>query len=96
MPRFLIQRNFGAKDDEEMQDVGTRSRRVIAERTPDIVWEISHVVANDRGEILTFCVYQAPSIDRIREHASLLGDHHVDMIYEIGDDVSPSDFPAPA
>jgi hypothetical protein len=94
MPRYLIQRNFGVKDDEEMEGVGTRSRRVIADKTPDIVWEVSHVVSNELGEIMTFCVYQAPSEDRIREHASLLGDHHVDMIYEIGGDVAPSDFPA--
>jgi hypothetical protein len=94
MPRFLIQRNFGLKDDEEMQGIGTKSRRVIAAKTPDIIWEMSHVVANDRGEIMTFCVYTAPSEARILEHATLLGDHHVDMIYEIGGDVTPSDFPA--
>jgi hypothetical protein len=94
MPRYLIKRNFGVKDDEEMQQVGTRSNRVIAGKTPDIVWEVSHVVATEDGEILTFCVYDAPSEERIREHSAAMGDHHIDAIYEIGGDVSPSDFPA--
>jgi hypothetical protein len=93
MPRFLIRRNFGEIDDEAMRDVGESSHRVIAEHTPDIVWEVSHVVATPSGDILTFCIYEAPSEERVREHAELLGRHHVDAIYEIGGDVSPADFP---
>ena len=93
MPRFLIQRNFGQRDDDEMEIVGRDSKRIIAEHCPDIVWEISHVVADIDGEITTFCIYSAPSEERILEHASLLGRHHVDRIYEIGGQVSPADFP---
>ena len=93
MPRYLIQRNFGQRDDEEMEIVGRDSKRIIAEHCPDIVWEISHVVADDAGEITTFCIYTAPSEERILEDASLLGRHHVDQIYEIGGQVSPADFP---
>jgi len=91
--RFLIRRNFGTVDDEAMQEIGVASHRVIAEQTPDIVWEVSHVVAGPDGEILTFCIYTAPSEERVLEHASLLGRHHVDAVYEIGGDVSPADFP---
>ncbi len=94
MPRYLIQRNFGVRDDDEMAEVGHDSKRIIAERTPDIVWEISHVVADEDGVITTFCIYQAPSEERILEHASMLGRHHIDNIYEIGGQVSPADFPA--
>ena len=93
MPRYLIQRNFGQRDDDEMEIVGRDSKRIIAEHTPDIVWEISHVVADDEGEITTFCIYTAPNEERILEHASLLGRHHIDQIYEIGGQVSPADFP---
>ena len=92
MPRYLIQRNFGQRGDE-MDAIGADSKRIIAEKTPDIVWEISHVVADEDGEITTFCIYQAPNEERIMEHASLLGRHHVDNIYEIGGQVSPADFP---
>ncbi|MET0921115.1 MAG: nickel-binding protein [Acidimicrobiia bacterium] len=94
MPRYLIRRNFGAVDDEAMTQVGINSNRVIAESTPDIVWEVSHVVASPEGDILTYCVYQAPNEERVREHAELLGGHFVEAIYEIGGDVAPADFPA--
>jgi len=93
MPRYLIKRNFGPVDDEEMHDIGVSSHRVIDEKTPDVVWEVSHVVASPDGDIYTFCIYTAPNEDRVMEHASLLGRHHVDAVYEIGGDVSPADFP---
>ncbi len=93
MPRFLIQRNFGPVDDEEMRVIGTNSKRIIAQKCPEITWEISHVVADAEGNIKTFCVYQAPDEERIREHAGLLGRHQVEVIYEIGGDVAPADFP---
>jgi Protein of unknown function (DUF4242) len=93
MARYLIQRNFGQRDDDEMAVIGRDSKQIIAEHCPDIVWEISHVVSDETGEIRTFCIYTAPSEDRIREHASILGRHHIDVIYEIGGQVSPADFP---
>jgi hypothetical protein len=94
MPRYLIQRNFGQRDDDEMEVIGQDSKRIIVEHCPDIVWEISHVVSDETGEIKTFCIYTAPNEDRIREHGGLLGRHHIDVIYEIGGQVSPADFPA--
>lgn len=93
MPRYLIRRNFGEVDDDAMEQVGPASNRVIAEHTPDVVWEVSHVVATPEGEILTFCVYSAPNEERVREHAALLGGHLVEAIYEIGGDVAPADYP---
>ena len=93
MPRYLIQRNFGERGDEEMEGIGQDSNSIIVEHYPDIVWEISHVVADETGEIKTFCIYTAPNEDRIREHASMLGRHQIDVIYEIGGEISPADFP---
>lgn len=94
MGRFLIQRQFGALGEEEMEVVGSDSNRIIAERYPEIIWEISHVVADDEGNITTFCIYQAPDEQVIREHAFALGRHEVRAIYEIGGDVAPTDFPS--
>jgi uncharacterized protein YgbK (DUF1537 family) len=94
MPRYLIQRNFGQRDDDEMQVIGLDTKRIIIEHCPDIVWEISHVVSDETGEVKTFCIYTAPSEDRVREHGDLLGRHLIDAIYEIGGQVSPADFPA--
>jgi hypothetical protein len=94
MARYLIQRNFGERGDDEMSEIGRDSKHIIAEHTPEIVWEISHVVADDDGNITTFCIYQAPDEDAILKHASLLGRHSIDNLYEIGGQVSPADFPA--
>jgi hypothetical protein len=94
MPRFLIQRKFGQRDEAEMGAIGRDSKRIIEEHYPDVVWEISHVVSDDAGEITTFCIYTAPNEDRIREHGFKLGRHEIHVIYEIGGQVSPADFPA--
>jgi uncharacterized protein DUF4242 len=93
MARYLIQRNFGERDEGEMDEIGRDSKRIIAEHTPEIVWEISHVVADEDGNITTFCIYQAPNEAMILQHASLLGRHRIDNLYEIGGQVSPADFP---
>jgi hypothetical protein len=93
MPRYLIQRSFGPADDEMMRAVGTDSNRIIAETFPSITWEISHVVADSEGNIKTFCIYDAPDEGTIRQHAGLLGRHDVELVYEIGGDIAPADFP---
>ena len=94
MPRYLIQRNFGERDDEEMGEIGADSKRIIVEHMPEIVWEISHVVADEDGNITTFCIYEAPSEDAIMKHSQMLGRHTIDNLYEIGGQVSPADFPS--
>jgi len=62
-------------------------------RFPAIVWEHSHVVLADDGTPKSFCVYDAPSEDMVREHSEQLGDHFMQAIYEIAGDVAPDDFP---
>ena len=91
MPRYLIERNFGAISDEDMLAASVRSSEVAAERFPEIVWEHSHVVANDEGEIVTYCVYAAPTEEMIREHAAAFGSHMIANLYEIVDDVTPDE-----
>ena len=39
------------------------------------------------GTPKSFCVYDAPNVEMVREHAALLGDHVVNEIYEIAGDV---------
>lgn len=95
MPRYLIERTFSVNQGE-MPRIGGRSRKLITEDFPAIVWEHSHVVMDDEGRVKTYCVYAAPSEDTVREHATALGDHVVDVVYEIGGDVTPEDFPLEA
>jgi hypothetical protein len=93
MPRYLIERTFEDVDEEAMASVGQRSADLIRERFTSITWEHSHVVVDNEGNTKSFCVYLGPDEDTVREHAGALGMHRVDAIYEIGGDISPSDFP---
>ena len=92
MPRYIVERTFEVSEDE-MPNLGRRSRRIAGEQFPGIVWEHSHVVSDGDGTLKSFCVYDAPDEATIRRHAELLGDHVVDHVYEIGGDVTPDDFP---
>jgi hypothetical protein len=78
---------------EQMPEVGRRSRSVIEGEFPQIVWEHSHVVVDDDGTVHTYCVYEAPSEEVVREHARKLGEHRIDELHEIVGDVTPADFP---
>lgn len=91
MPRYVIERNFGTISDEDMLAASARSGELITERFPEITWEHSHVVATDDGEIVTFCVYGAPTEEMIREHADAFGSHTISNLYELVDDVTPDE-----
>ena len=92
MPRYLIERSFTVTI-EEMPPVGERSKRVAKANFPEITWEHSHVVVGDDGFVRTYCVYEAPDEDTVRRHAVELGEHTIDVIYEIAGDASPDDYP---
>jgi len=92
MPRYVIERTYEVGEDE-MPNVGRRSKRIAIEKFPEIVWEHSHVVVDSDGTLKSFCVYKAPDEDTVRQNAELLGQHVVDHVYEIGGDVTPDDFP---
>ena len=92
MPRYLVERQFSVGQ-EQMSAVGRRSRGLLEERYPSIVWEHSHVSVDDGGRVVTFCVYGADSADEILKHAQDLGDHEVLRVSEIIGDVTPADFP---
>jgi hypothetical protein len=79
MPRYVVERTYTVHLDD-MPAVGKRSRQVRNEHFPEIVWEHSHVVLDDEGRVKSFCVYDAPSQEIVREHASRLGEHYVDAI----------------
>jgi hypothetical protein len=92
LPRYLVIRRFDVSEDQ-MPEVGSRSRKVIEESYPKIVWEHSHVVVDEDGTVLTYCVYDAPDKEMVRDHAGDLGQHTIDDIHEIAGDVTPHDFP---
>jgi Protein of unknown function (DUF4242) len=91
MPRFLVERVYGRAEEEAMADIGQRSKR-IAESLPDVTWEHSHVIADESG-VKSYCVYEAPSEERLQEHADRVGGHTITWIHEIATDITPADFP---
>ena len=91
MPRYVIERDFGKVSEDEMQEVAAKSKVTGSDHFPDIRWEHSHVCADDDGTIKSFCVYEAPSTDRLYEHAGRVGQHEVIRIYEIVGDITPED-----
>jgi hypothetical protein len=92
VPRYLVVRTFDVGE-EEMPEVGRRSNEVIEGGYPQIIWEHSHVVVNEDGKVMTYCVYEAPDEDTVRNHAQDLGRHTVDAVHEIAGDVTPANFP---
>jgi hypothetical protein len=92
MPKYLIERTFSVPEGE-MPRIGSRSRTLITDQFTEIVWEHSHVVVDDLGKVKTYCVYVAPDEDAIRAHSAALGEHEVNVVYQIAGDVTPEDFP---
>ena len=76
-----------------MPAVSRRSKQIAIERFPDITWHHSHVVVDDAGTVNTYCVYEAPSEEIVRQHAASYGAHDVEAVHEIAGDVTPDDFP---
>jgi len=89
----MVVRSFDVTE-PEMTGVGRRSRVLTETEFPEIVWEHSHVVVDDDGNVRTYCVYEAPNEQVVREHADQLGRHVIEVLVEIAGDVTPADFPA--
>jgi hypothetical protein len=95
MARFLIERTYTV-DADAVPAVATRSKAIAHYHYPEIVWEHSHVVFGSDGTPKSFCIYEAPTEEMVREHANRLGDHVVTTVYEVAGDVTPDDFPLTA
>lgn len=74
METYIIRRRSGWADASELEAAADRSRAVAERDFPeDIRWIRSYVVPEPDGRLGTFCVYQASSIDAIRDHANRVG-----------------------
>jgi len=88
----MVVRKFDVAEDA-MPEVGRRSNEVIEDGYPQIVWEHSHVVVDEDGTVWTYCVYEAPTEEMVRDHSKDLGRHTLEAVREIAGDVTPADFP---
>jgi hypothetical protein len=89
MPRYVIQRKLGDVSQAQLLEASAHSKKVREEHFPDVGWDHSHVVRTDAG-LMTFCIYEASSPERVRAHAEAAG-LPADMIYEIAMDVNPAE-----
>ena len=70
MKTYVIRRLGGWETDEQLQAAAERWLRVAEEEMRDeIRWVRSYVVRERDGELGTFCICEASSPERIREHA---------------------------
>ena len=85
MPRFLIERNF-AEELEVTKDDIDRVQRINDE--VGVKWLFSFLSADKKK---TYCLYEAPSADAIRQ-AAKRANVPADVIIEISRELSPTMF----
>ena len=85
MPRFLIERNF-AEELEVTKDDVDRVQRINDE--VGVKWLFSFLSADKKK---TYCLYEAPSAEAIRQ-AAKRANIPADVIIEISRDLSPTMF----
>jgi hypothetical protein len=74
MDLFMIRRIEGWKTPEELEAAAKRSTEVAESDFPeDIRWIRSYVIAEPSGELGTVCIYEASSVEAVREHADKVG-----------------------
>jgi hypothetical protein len=98
MKLYVIRRPSGWRSPEDLQAAAARSKHVgDQEMSDDIRWIRSYVVHEADGGLGTFCIYQASSAEKIREHASR-ADIPASDIFEVAETVlvRPDPVPAPA
>jgi hypothetical protein len=95
MKLYVIRRPSGWRSPEELRAAAARSKRVGDEEMPaDIRWIRSYVVREADGGLGTFCIYQASSPEKIREHAARAGIPATD-IFEVAETVLVRPDPVP-
>lgn len=87
MNTYIILRRSGWRSADELQQAAVRSKSVAEETMPnDIGWIRSYVLAEEGGDVGTVCVYQATSVEAVREHAAR-ADLPADEIIAVADTV---------
>ncbi|MEP6590466.1 MAG: DUF4242 domain-containing protein [Gemmatimonadota bacterium] len=87
MPKFLIEReipNAAALSPAELRDISRRSCEVLQQLGPSIQWVQSYVT-----EDKITCVYIAPNIELIRQHATL-GGFPAERVLEVATLIDPT------
>ena len=87
MPKYVIEREIpglGSLSDEEVQGIAVKSNGVLADMGGDVQWLQSY-----NTDDKMFCVYIAPSAERVQEHADC-GGFPANKILEVRQVVDPT------
>ena len=87
MPQYLIERNIpgaGKFTAAELKGISQKSCSVLNQLGPQIQWIHSYVTGDQ-----VYCIYRAPSEERVREHARL-GGFPANRVSEIKTIIDPS------
>ena len=96
MNTYVIRREKAWESPDDLGKTAERSKEVAAEEFPDdIAWIRSYVIKEEGGTLGTVCIYQASSIDAVREHAQRVG-MPADEVLEVADVVVVRPDPEPA
>src|SRR5919109_4987796 len=95
MQTYVIRRREAWKDGEELEGVAARSKQIGDEEMSDDVRWIRTYVLDDNGTLGSLCVYQATSMDALRDHARRVG-MPADEITLVADTVVVRPDPEPA
>lgn len=94
MQLYGIMRRNGWASPGDLEAGAGRSTEEGDKADSGVRWIRSYVLAEESGELGTFCVYEADSPEAIRDHASA-ADLPVDEVIEIADTVIVRPDPAP-
>jgi hypothetical protein len=89
----IVRRN-GWASAEDLQAAAARSTEEGDKADSGVCWIRSYVIAEETGELGTFCVYEADSPEAIRAHAAA-ADLPVDEVVPIADTVIVRPDPTP-
>jgi thiamine biosynthesis protein ThiC len=93
---YVILRRGGWRTPAELEEAAARSRRIgDDEMSDDIRWIRSYILAEESGELGTVCIYQASSMDAVKEHAQR-ADLPCDEVIKVADTVIVRPDPEPA
>jgi sporulation protein YlmC with PRC-barrel domain len=83
---YVIIRRKGWASPQDLEEAAARSTTEGDKQGSGVRWIRSYVLAEDSGEVGTFCIYEAESPDAIRAHADA-ADLPVDEIVPVADTV---------
>lgn len=86
MNTYVIMRRNGWAAGSDLEAGAAVSTKVGEEMSDDISWIRSYVLAEADGSLGTVCIYQASSIEKVREHAQR-ADLPADEVLEVVDTV---------